>query len=47
MWDTSKANSTTESDQRRILLLPQEIKEIGDNKEIIIYEGIRPIMAEK
>jgi type IV secretion system protein VirD4 len=30
-----------------MLLLPQEVKEIGDHKEIIIYEGIRPIMAEK
>jgi type IV secretion system protein VirD4 len=47
MWGTSKGNSTTESDQRRMLLLPQEVKEIGDHKEIIIYEGIRPIMAEK
>jgi type IV secretion system protein VirD4 len=47
MWGTGKGNSTTESDQRRMLLLPQEVKEIGDNKEIIIYEGIRPIMAEK
>ena len=47
MWGTGKGNSTTESDQRRMLLLPQEVKEIGDHKEIIIYEGIRPIMAEK
>jgi type IV secretion system protein VirD4 len=47
MWGTSKGNSTTESDQRRMLLLPQEVKEIGDHNEIIIYEGIRPIMAEK
>lgn len=47
MWGTGKGQSTTESDQRRMLLLPQEVKEIGDHKEIIIYEGIRPIMAEK
>jgi type IV secretion system protein VirD4 len=46
MWGT-KGNSTTESDQRRMLLMPQEVKEIGDGKEIIIYEGIRPILAEK
>ena len=45
LWGQS--GSTTESDQRRMLLLPQEVKEIGDYKEIIIYEGIRPIMAEK
>jgi type IV secretion system protein VirD4 len=42
-----KGQSTTESEQRRMLLLPQEVKEIGELKEIIIYEGIRPIMAEK
>jgi type IV secretion system protein VirD4 len=47
MWGTGKGQSTTESDQRRMLLLPQEVKEIGGHKEIIIYEGIRPIMAEK
>jgi type IV secretion system protein VirD4 len=47
MLGTGKGNSTTESDQRRMLLLPQEVKEIGDHKEIIIYEGIRPILAEK
>jgi type IV secretion system protein VirD4 len=47
MWGTGKGISTTESDQRRMLLLPQEVKEIGGHKEIIIYEGIRPILAEK
>jgi type IV secretion system protein VirD4 len=47
MWGSGKGNSTTESDQRRMLLLPQEVKELGDDKEIIIYEGIRPILAEK
>lgn len=46
MWGT-KGNSTTESDQRRMLLMPQEVKEIGADKEIIIYEGVRPILAEK
>ncbi len=47
LWGTGKGQSTTISDQRRMLLLPQEVKEIGDHKEIIIYEGIRPILAEK
>lgn len=47
MWGTGKGNSTTESDQRRMLLLPQEVKELGDDKEIIIYEGIRPVLADK
>lgn len=45
MWGSK--GSTTESDQRRMLLMPQEVKEIGEDKEIIIYEGIRPILAGK
>lgn len=49
LWGTGagKGHSTTESDQRRLLLMPQEVKEIGEGKEIFIYEGIRPILAEK
>jgi type IV secretion system protein VirD4 len=47
LWGSGKGNSMTESDQRRMLLLPQEVKELGDDKEIIIYEGIRPILADK
>ena len=47
LWGSGKGYSTTESEQRRMLLLPQEVKEIGDHKEIIIYEGIRPILADK
>jgi type IV secretion system protein VirD4 len=30
-----------------MLLLPQEVKEIGKHNELIIYEDIRPIQAEK
>ncbi len=48
MWGMGmKGQTTTESDQRRMLLMPQEVKEIGADREIIIYEGIRPILAEK
>lgn len=43
----ARTGNTTESDQRRMLLLPQEVKELGSDKEIIIYEGIRPILADK
>lgn len=35
------------SDQRRALLLPQEIKEIGLWKEIIVLENMKPILCEK
>ena len=34
-------------EQARPLLLPQEVKELGKNKEILFYEGIRPILARK
>ncbi len=35
------------SDQRRALLLPQEIKEIGQWKEIIVLENMKPILCDK
>ncbi|GFE87298.1 type IV secretory system conjugative DNA transfer family protein [Steroidobacter agaridevorans] len=35
------------SEQRRPLMLPQEIKELGRDHEIVIYEGLRPILARK
>ena len=49
MWGMGmgKGNSTTESDQRRMLLMPQEVKELGKDNELIIYEDIRPIQAKK
>lgn len=42
-------SSTSEnvSDQRRALLLPQEMKELGQDKEIIILENCKPILGEK
>jgi len=36
-----------ESDQRRALLLPQEIKEIGDHRQIVVTKGIKPIFCDK
>jgi type IV secretion system protein VirD4 len=35
------------SEQRRALLLPQEVKELGTDHEIIFYEGLRPIRCRK
>jgi type IV secretion system protein VirD4 len=37
----------SESEQRRALLLPQELKEIGKWKEIVIFENTKPILCEK
>jgi type IV secretion system protein VirD4 len=39
--------SKSESEQRRALLLPQEIKEIGKDKEIILLENMKPILCQK
>ena len=39
--------SESVSDQRRALLLPQEIKEIGTDKEIVSMENMRPALVEK
>ncbi len=41
------SRSESESDQRRALLLPQEIKEIGQENSIVVLENTKPIMAEK
>jgi type IV secretion system protein VirD4 len=42
-----RSRSVSISEQRRALLLPQEIKELGRDREIVIYEGLRPILARK
>lgn len=39
--------SRNDSDQRRALLLPQEFKEIGSEREIIVVENCKPILADK
>lgn len=38
----------SESEERRALMLPQELKAMGNDKEIVFYEGLaHPVMAEK
>ncbi|SEV84478.1 type IV secretory system conjugative DNA transfer family protein [Luteibacter sp. 329MFSha] len=39
--------STSHSEERRALLLPQEIKELPSDDELIFYEGCKPIRAQK
>jgi type IV secretion system protein VirD4 len=39
--------SVSISEQRRALLLPQEVKELGSDHAIIFYEGLRPIRCKK
>ena len=35
------------SEQRRALLLPQEVKELGTEDALVFYEGLRPIRCRK
>jgi type IV secretion system protein VirD4 len=39
--------SRTFSQQARALLLPQEVKELGSEQALILYEGLRPIRCHK
>ncbi len=40
--------SRTESEERRALMLPQELKAMGFDKEVFLYEGIpHPVMCDK
>ena len=48
-WSGNSAGSNSEnvSDQRRALMLPQELKELGQDREIIIVENSKPILCDK
>ena len=39
--------SRNESEQRRALLLPQEFKELGGERLVVIFENCKPILGEK
>ena len=39
--------SISYSEEKRALFLPQEIKELPQDEEIIFYEGCKPIRARK
>ena len=47
MGSGNRNPSSTVSDQRRALLLPQEVKEMGANREIILLENLRPVRCHK
>jgi len=40
-------SSVNRSEHRRALMLPQELKELGADKQIVLYEGTKPILADK
>ena len=41
------SQSTNESPQRRALLLPQEFRELGVDREVLILENCTPLLADK
>ena len=43
----SQSGSVTFSEQRRALLLPQEVQQLGKDQSIIFYEGTRPLRCQK
>lgn len=44
----SSTNTVGEQIERRALMLPQELKAMPNDREIVFYEGIpNPVMAEK
>jgi type IV secretion system protein VirD4 len=45
--DARRSRSQSVSQQRRALLLPQEVKELGNEHALIFYEGLRPIRCRK
>lgn len=47
MFSGRSGSSESFSEQRRALLLPQELKELGREKEIIMLENTKPILADK
>ena len=46
MWGT-RTPTVSVSEQPRRLLLPQEIKELGADRMILFYEGLRPVLARR
>ena len=44
---TKKSKSENVSDQRRALLLPQEITGLGQERELLVLENVPPILAKK
>ncbi len=46
-WGSGGSNSENVSDQKRALMLPQELKELSDDEQVIVLENSKPIRATK
>lgn len=47
MWGAGRSASVSTSDQPRRLLLAQEVKELGPDRLLLFYEGLRPVLARR
>ncbi len=47
MRKSAARGSISESEHRRALMLPQEVKELGGDRAIVFYEGLRPILCKR
>jgi type IV secretion system protein VirD4 len=48
MWGgAGKGPTVSISEQPRRLLLPQEVKELGPDRMLLFYEGLRPVLAHR
>ena len=48
MWGGAAKGATVSiSEQPRRLLLPQEVKELGTDRMLLFYEGLRPVLAHR
>jgi type IV secretion system protein VirD4 len=47
MGGEGKTPTVSISEQPRRLLLPQEVKELGADRMILFYEGLRPVLAHR
>lgn len=45
MWGGGKSPTVSISEQPRRLLMPQEVKELGSQRMLLFYEGLRPVLA--
>lgn len=43
----SRSRSSQRTDQRRPLMLPQELKNLGADREVVLLENCAPLLAEK
>ena len=46
-WGSGRSPSTSESERARPLMLPQEVKAMGADKELVFFENCPPILADK